>query len=518
VGISLKLFRIASVTLLVFALAGGLFLRLNWLDAQGLWHDEFYSFGIMRGFDAYLFSGSDLKDFEPPRPAGFYHEALRKDLYWENLGRNLTHEGHPPLYYLLCRIWVVSVGYEPSAIKLFSVSASLLFVVTMFFVGWRVDGRETAVACGLLASFSPFCVFFASEARSYSLALLLLSLTTLAAVSIIRSRRIQRAAGIGFCVAAIAALYTYYYLTIAVAILSFLIFVSARDTSVLRRLVYCATPFFFFVPRVPVLFAQSATHAGTHWTEGSVGGVAAIGYFLRTIMDLLSSPYESGTLAENSFILVALAAALFGFLRDEAARGTYLLLVLTGSILFFGMSVYVVDRLTDHHTIAVPRYSFALTIPLYLFLAGGLRRLGGLGKLVLALLLLLSVHASIETAKGQRAPRQMLREVGSYLSENARPEDLILITPSGPTLLGVAYYSSPDLWLAAAPRERVAEMVENAHAANSHVWLVRQRLGLAYKQLGSDALDDYLNGGTPGPEVRFSGVDVVSLPPALSDH
>ena len=125
----------------------------------------------------------------------------------------------------------------------------------------------------------------------------------------------------------------------------------AEDATRMRRFLYCSTPYLLFAPWVPVLLAQSATHAGTHWTEGSVNLVESIGYFAGSLIEILSSPYRSGTLLEHGLIIVSLGFATFGFLRDDSARATRLFLLLTLGITLFGIGVYAVDRIAkgfDH--------------------------------------------------------------------------------------------------------------------------------------------------------------------------
>ena len=137
--------------------------------------------------------------------------------------------------------------------------------------------------------------------------------------------------------------------------------------------------------------------------------------------------------------------------------------------------------------------------------------MGGVGHVALGVILLVSLSSSIQTAKGECAPRQMLREIAAYLNENAQAEDLVVVAPSGPTLLGVAYYSTPGLRFAAVPSNRVAETVQQAHAANADVWLVRQRLGGSDVKPSNSAFQSEFKGVTASPVVRFAGVDVVHL-------
>ncbi len=128
-----------ALTLAVMAMAAGGALRL--VAPSPLWLDEALSVNIAR------------LDF--PQMV----EALR-------------HDGHPALYYLLLGWWIDAFGHSDVAVR----SLSAVFSLASVWVLYRIAGRygaTTAQVTLLIAAASPFLIRYATEARMYTLLVLL---------------------------------------------------------------------------------------------------------------------------------------------------------------------------------------------------------------------------------------------------------------------------------------------------------------------------------------------------------
>lgn len=176
--------------LLVLIVLLALGLRLARLTFQPLWWDE--------GWSLY-FAASDVPTL-----------------------LNLTSvDIHPPLYYLLLRLWTALVGSGVVAVRLLSVLIGTAAVPLLYAVGRRLLGyRLASHGGGLLAAFllaiSPFHVYYSQEVRMYGLVTLL----GLAAFYFAHRWAAQPWATSegpawgslpGYVLAATAALYTQYY-------------------------------------------------------------------------------------------------------------------------------------------------------------------------------------------------------------------------------------------------------------------------------------------------------------------
>lgn len=94
------------------------------------------------------------------------------------LGPLVTHDVHPPLYFLLLALWFKLVGAGTWTGKWFSLLASLPTVPLIWALGRRLIGRNReGQAVGLVAAFlaalSPVYLWYSQDIRSYTLAVTL---------------------------------------------------------------------------------------------------------------------------------------------------------------------------------------------------------------------------------------------------------------------------------------------------------------------------------------------------------
>jgi mannosyltransferase len=129
--------RILLLTLIGFGL------RLACLGRQSLWYDEAFSLAVARA--------------EPP-------------VFWAAL---LSDGVHPPGYYLLLREGVAFFGTSEFALRFLSAVAGTLAVPLIARLGQALGNSRWGTAAGLLLALNPFALWYAQEARMYSLLLCL---------------------------------------------------------------------------------------------------------------------------------------------------------------------------------------------------------------------------------------------------------------------------------------------------------------------------------------------------------
>ncbi|HEY89178.1 MAG TPA: glycosyltransferase family 39 protein [Thermoflexia bacterium] len=135
--------------LLLLGLAFGV--RVVSLDAQGLWRDE---------VDALNFATAP----------------------WAEMVARFTQPGwNGPLYFLLLRGWIALTGRTAFAMRYLSLLWGVLGVALSYPLGKRLVGRRAACWATLLASYSPYLVWYAQEIKMYTWvpALVLLALYAL---------------------------------------------------------------------------------------------------------------------------------------------------------------------------------------------------------------------------------------------------------------------------------------------------------------------------------------------------
>ena len=124
--------------ILFITLAGG-FLRVLLIGAKGMWLDETFSVWV---------ASHSVPDM----------------LRW--IARI---DPHPPLYYLLLHYWVAHYGDTPYYVRLFSALFSTITIPIIYLIGKRLSGAVVGLAAAVFLTVSPFHIYFAQEARMYTL-------------------------------------------------------------------------------------------------------------------------------------------------------------------------------------------------------------------------------------------------------------------------------------------------------------------------------------------------------------
>src|SRR5438105_5999355 len=105
-------------------------------------------------------------------------EALTVNIARLPVGRipdALRHDGSPPLYYLALHAWMRIFGSGDAAVRALSGLFGVGTLAALPFAA-RATGARRGWAALVLAAVSPFAVRYATEARMYSLLMLLVTL------------------------------------------------------------------------------------------------------------------------------------------------------------------------------------------------------------------------------------------------------------------------------------------------------------------------------------------------------
>jgi hypothetical protein len=141
-------------------------LRVYGLSAEGLWIDEIYSLQSSAGnsyADMHLPRGALIE--RPPHLTRTSDSAGGVLGVWASMG----DDQHPPLYFMLLRVWRGAFGSSEAALRSLSVVASVASVAAVFDVGRMLLGPGPAIWACLLVALSLPQIAYAQEARSYAL-------------------------------------------------------------------------------------------------------------------------------------------------------------------------------------------------------------------------------------------------------------------------------------------------------------------------------------------------------------
>ncbi len=222
----------------------------------------------------------------------------------------LSHDGAPPLYYVLLHYWMDLFGRGDTAVRALSGVTSVITLPVFWIAGRKVGGRTVAWVTFFLALSSPFAINYATTTRMYSLMILLSLLGFLALGGALEDPTPRRR--VALCAVTAALLYTHYwgfYLVLAAgAWLIWRIRRTGQGAPALRAMAWGGV---LWLPWAPVFVFQTL-HTGTPWTSS-----AGPSDLLQVFQDWSGGGPWGGLLMYATFLLF-----IFGTFGRTAAPGT----------------------------------------------------------------------------------------------------------------------------------------------------------------------------------------------------
>lgn len=176
-------------------IAAGIFFRFADYGDKFLWFDESVTLTVISGYrgedvagrlSAGEISVRDLREFHLVRPGSGVADVVKE------LARRDPHL--TPLYFVLLRSWVQVFGAEVTSVRALSAVLSLLTLPCLFWLCWEMfQSRSVAWVAMSLAAVSPIHVFYAQEARPYTLWATLVALSSASLLYAVRSPASARA-------------------------------------------------------------------------------------------------------------------------------------------------------------------------------------------------------------------------------------------------------------------------------------------------------------------------------------
>jgi 4-amino-4-deoxy-L-arabinose transferase-like glycosyltransferase len=226
----------------------------------------------------------------------------------------LRHDGAPPLYYVLLHGWIRLFGTSDLAVRSLGGIIAVATFPFMWLAGRRVGGRPGAWVALLLLASSPFAVRYATEARMYSLVILLVVCGFLALSRVLERARPRLLDLAAVTIVTALLLYTHYWsiylLVVVVCLLAWRMWSRPADrTAPLWALVAMGVGCVLFLPWVPTFLSQ-LQHTGTPWAEP-----ASFSAMVNAISEFAGGKSSAGRgLGLTFFALTFLA--LFGMALD----------------------------------------------------------------------------------------------------------------------------------------------------------------------------------------------------------
>lgn len=135
--------------------------------------------------------------------------AARNYSYWGIVTEFLTHDNHPPIYYLVLKFWTSIFGYSEISLRM----PGVLFGVLVVFLVWRLSqkfAKKASVLATVLVAASPFLIYYSHEVRMYMLTVVFTLTAVYCYLLTVQPKKIHTLAWVGFSLSLVGLLFTDY--------------------------------------------------------------------------------------------------------------------------------------------------------------------------------------------------------------------------------------------------------------------------------------------------------------------
>lgn len=205
-----------------------------------------------------------------------WHDEAFSALYirypFSEMMHRIVLDVHPPLYYLLLRVWAMFAGDSLFSLRLLSIIFGVLTVWAGYMLTKTAFGsKKLAFVAAFFLAINPFQIQYALEARMYTLGTFLVLLASYFLLKALsrdaQSLRIKYWAG--FTLAVAGCLYTHYYLLFSVAAMGLYILydviATRRFKNLLPAIISGAAAVALYLPWMKAFMEQVSRVQASYW-------------------------------------------------------------------------------------------------------------------------------------------------------------------------------------------------------------------------------------------------------------
>ncbi len=279
----------------------GAALRFINLGEKEFWHDE--------SFTALVLSGRttiELKNEISAKPSRFSDLTKYRTLTERTDGASIIRvigedePGHAPLFYFITHLFCSATGTTAFSMRLACAIISLLTLPIIYWLALETyQSKFTATLTTAFASLSPILIYYAQEARDYSLGTFFMTLS--GALLFYALRTSKRLAWFAYTISLILGLYSWLFITIVIA--GHILFVGLTQ----KRSREVLLPFSLAVVSAALSFAPWLMFLSTHIAN------------FKKAYDWMQPALSPGELLTVWLAIAYKALALFGFKTPKLA-------------------------------------------------------------------------------------------------------------------------------------------------------------------------------------------------------
>jgi uncharacterized membrane protein len=478
-------------------------LRLYHLGHQSLWLDELMSITSSTGHQQVIekLLPENRIIAHPPEVT-----AIRNERPGTSVWRTMDREVHPPLYYLMLRVWRTVAGDGDVAARLLSVLASLIAVLLIYDVGRLLFDVVVARWASLLMAIAPPQIVFAQEVRSYTI-LVALALGAASALLRLRAHGVSFARVGALCLCSLGLALTHYF-SIG-ALTAFAIYALLAMEPRARRAAFLAwlvAGCIFVVVWGPFILKQGHNTNPGFLNDAGGDHLARTSWRLLTVPGrfLVSSMFAASPRFERFLWLAAPLAFVLpvGFIERRRALLLPFLWLICSLLLLTAL-----DGARDTKLLGLIRYSLIASPPFYLLLSALFSHCGRTARHLLPALA--TAVALVALPVAYQPFKQDWRRVAQFVGEHVGPGQVVVIPVAvvdgdwwgyaWQLYTAISHYAySPDRSILILNRPATPALLAQLHDAPG-VWLLSYR-GVSPAEV--------LPGCSPGPSVELWPVAV----------
>jgi uncharacterized membrane protein len=108
---------------------------------------------------------------------------------------------HPPLYYLILKVWTLPFGVSEVSTRSFSIVCALISIWLIYVIGKTLKNKFAGYAAAFLLATSPLFIYYSQEARMYVLETLLILIAVYLFIKFLHKVNFVTAIGLSFTLA-----------------------------------------------------------------------------------------------------------------------------------------------------------------------------------------------------------------------------------------------------------------------------------------------------------------------------
>ena len=439
--------------------------------------------------------GAILRLFQLGEESIFIDEGITVELTrlsFTDMIVNRASNFHAPLYFIFMHLWVTVFGVSEVSIRLPSVIFGVASIYAIFLLANKMFKDENiALLSAFLMAISYYQIRYSQDARMYSLFTLLAIMSMYYFIDVHENPLMLSK---GYLISTGLLLYTHIYAMLLVLFQGIFLFVCIRNFRVWFKFPLALITIYF--PWLLVAIRQfMVVKGGGHWL---------------TRPSLLELLHTFKVLVGDSWILLFLYAFLVisGFGRGKTNSNLLMGWFITLTIIPFIFSWLVTP-------IYRARYTIGSIPPLLILVALGIRERAFDQRIpyfpvIIGCILIFSSWSLYDFYTTPH--KEQWREVASYIEQNERPDDVIIIT-SGGVYICLDYYYRGELVRHRFPEE-IEKVIEKEHIPvlqnltnqSQRVWVVLSHEEPHAQQKIEDGLKDHFE---MSEHQKFLYIDVI---------